>query len=401
MDVYLDHNATTPVRPEVLEAMEECLRADGAWGNASSLHAVGRPARQRLGEARRLVAEALGAEPAGVTFTGSGSEAINLAIKGAFFAASPARRHLITTRIEHSAVTKTCAWLATQGAEVTHLPVDSTGRLDPQQVAETLRDDTLLLSLVHANNEVGTLQPTAEIGALCRERGVLLHVDAVQAVGKLPVTLESLQCDMLSLSAHKFYGPKGVGALVSRAGIELTPLIHGGGQERGLRSGTEAVAQVAGLAKALELALAEMPETAAHLWKLRTRLLSVRERLEAIKLNGHPEHTLPHTVNLSFMYCDGMALGLNLNLRGIRVSQGSACAAGQVEPSHVLMAMGLSEKAAHGAIRFSLGKDNTEEQVDAVVEELVTTVKKLRLLTAPEDIGKCDENCPCFVLTEA
>ena len=401
MEVYLDHNATTPVRPEVIEAMVECLRADGAFGNPSSLHAVGRTARKRLSEARRLMADALGAEPAGITFTGSGSEAINLALKGAFFAAAPTRRHLITTSIEHSAVLKACAWLQTLGAEVTYLPVDAAGRLDPQQVAEAIRDDTLLVSLVHANNEVGTIQPTAEIGAICRERGVLLHVDAVQAVGKLPVTLGGLECDMLSLSAHKLYGPKGVGALVARPEVELTPLIHGGGQERGLRSGTEAVAQAVGLAKALELALAELPATTKHLWRLRERFLQVRERLEAIKLNGHAKHMLPHTVNLSFMYCDGMALGLNLNLRGIRVSQGSACASGQIAPSHVLMAMGLSEKAAHGAIRFSLGKGNTEAEIDYVVDELVSTVKKLRLLTAPEDIGKCDENCPCFVLDEA
>ena len=398
MEVYLDHNATTPVRAEVIEAMEECLRADGAFGNPSSLHEAGRAARKRLGEARRLVAETLGAEPAGVTFTGCGSEAINLALKGTFFTSTRPRKHIVTTSIEHSAVLKTCAWLQTQGCEATYLPVDGAGRLDAQQVAEALRDDTILVSLVHANNEVGTLQPTAEIGTLCRERGVPLHVDAVQAVGKLPVTLESLQCDMLSLSAHKFHGPKGVGALVTRPGVELTPLIHGGGQEHGVRSGTEAVAQVVGLAKALELALAEMPRTREKLWKLRERFLRLRKDLEAVKLNGHPEHTLPHTVNLSFMYCDGMALGLNLNLRGIRVSQGSACASGQIAPSHVLMAMGLSEKAAHGAIRFSLGRDNTEEEIDYVVGELVSTVKKLRLLTAPEDIGKCDENCPCFVL---
>ncbi len=401
MEVYLDHNATTPVRPEVIEAMAECLRADGAFGNPSSLHAVGRTARKRLSQARRTVADALGAEPAGVTFTGSGSEAINLALKGAFLAADRARRHLITTSIEHSAVLKTCAWLQTQGAEVTYLPVDRAGRLDPRQVAEAIRDDTLLVSLVHANNEVGTLQPTPEVGAICRERSVLLHVDAVQAVGKLPITLDSLRCDMLSLSAHKFHGPKGAGALLTRTGLELTPLIHGGGQEHGLRSGTEAVAQAVGLATALELALAELPRTTKRLWQLRERLLHVRQRLEATKLNGHPEHTLPHTVNLSFMYCDGMALGLNLNLRGIRVSQGSACASGEMAPSHVLMAMGLSEKAAHGAIRFSLGKDNTEAEIDYVVDELVGTVKKLRLLTAPEDIGKCDENCPCFVLDEA
>lgn len=400
MEIYLDHNATTPVRPEVLEAMEECLRADGAFGNPSSLHEPGRTARRRLSEARATVAEILGAEPAGVVFTGSGTEAINLALKGVFFASDRHHKHIVTSSIEHSAVLKTCAWLSTLGCDVTYLSVDATGRIDPQQVAEAIRDDTLLVSLVHANNEVGTLQPSAEIGTVCRERGVLFHLDAVQAVGKLPVTLEDLECDMLSLSAHKFYGPKGAGALLIRPGVKLTPLIHGGGQEHGLRGGTEAVAQAVGLATALRYAVDEMPDTIPKIWRLRERLLRVREELEAVKLNGHPRETIPNTVNLSFMYCDGMALGLNLNLRGIRVSQGSACSSGQLAPSHVLLAMGLSEKAAHGAIRFSLGKDNTEEQIDLVVAELVSTVRKLRMLTAPEDIGKCDENCPCFVVNE-
>jgi cysteine desulfurase len=397
LQVYLDHNATTPVRPEVIAAMEECLGAEGSYGNPSSLHEVGRAARKRLSEARRTVAEALGAELAHVTFTGCGSEAINLALKGTYFASERPRKHIITTQVEHSAVLKACAWLAKQGCAVTYLPVDASGRIHPDQIAEALTDDTILVALVHANNEVGTLQPTAEVGALCRERGVPLHVDAVQAVGKLPVTLDSLQCDMLSLSAHKFHGPKGVGALVTRPEVALTPLIHGGGQEHGVRSGTESVAQAVGLAKALELALAERAEVAPRLWRLRERLLRVTEELEAVKLNGHPEQTLGHTVNLSFMYCDGMALGLNLSLRQIYVSQGSACTSGEIAPSHVLMAMGLSEKAAHGAIRFSLGRDNTDEQIDYVVGELVQTVRKLRLLTAPEDIGKCDENCPCFL----
>lgn len=396
MEVYLDHNATTPLRPEVAEAMAECTGWAGIYGNPSSVHNVGRRARHRLEESRGFVAQALGAEPRNVTFTGCGSEAINLAIKGAFFASERPRRHIITSQVEHSAVLKTCRWLETLGCEVTYLSVDPLGRLDPQQVAEAITDHTILATLIHASNEVGTLQPTAEIGALCRERGVAFHVDAVQAVGKLPTSLESLQCDMLSLSAHKLYGPKGVGALVRGDGIELTPLIHGGGQERGLRSGTEAVAQVVGLAKALQLALEEMPEVTLRLWRLRERLLGIVRDLEAVKLNGDPEHTLPHVANLTFMYCDGMALGLNLSLRHIYVSQGSACTAGDMAPSHVLMAMGLSEQAAHGAIRFSIGRDNTDEEIDYVVSEVIGVVRKLRILTAPEDIGKCDENCPCF-----
>jgi len=395
--VYLDHNATTPVRPEVIEAMIECMGAEGTFANPSSVHAPGREARARLSEARAVVAGALGAEPTGVTFTGCGSEAINLALKGAYFAAGGRGGHIVTTAIEHSAVLKTCAWLQTRGAEVTYLPVDSQGLVEPEQVAEAVRDETVLVSIVHANNEVGTLQPTAEIGAICRERGTLLHVDAVQAVGKIAVTLDSLCCDMLSLSAHKFYGPKGVGALVRRQGLALTPTLHGGGQEGGLRSGTEAVAQAVGLARALELAVEEMPQVTPKLWALRRRFLNGLSELEAVRLNGHPEQTLPHTVNLAFMYCDGMALGLNLSMRDIYVSQGSACTAGDLAPSHVLMAMGRSEQAAHGAIRFSMGKDNTEEQIDYVVSELVSTVRKLRILTAPEDIGKCDENCPCFI----
>jgi cysteine desulfurase len=396
LEVYLDHNATTPVRPEVAQAMAECAGREGTFANPSSVHAPGRQARQRLTESRELVAQALGADPRNVAFTGGGSEAINLAIKGTYFASERPHRHIITSQVEHSAVLKTCRWLETLGADVTYLPVDAACRLDPQQVADAIRDDTILVSLLHANNETGTLQPTSDIGAVCRERGVPFHVDAVQAVAKLPVSLDSLRCDMLSLSAHKFYGPKGVGALVTRDGVALTPLVHGGGQERGLRSGTEAVAQIVGLSTALRLALEEMPETTARLWQLRRQLLSVADELEAVKLNGDPGQTLAHTANLSFMFCDGMALGLNLSLRHIYVSQGSACTAGDMAPSHVLMAMGLSEQGAHGAVRFSIGKDNTEEQIEYVVSEVLGIVRKLRILTAPEDIGKCDENCPCF-----
>lgn len=397
MEVYLDHNATTPVRPEVAEAMMKASTADGTFGNPSSVHAVGRAARKALSLARISVAETLGAEPSNVTFTGCGSEAINLAIKGGYFAAGGGRQHIITTPVEHSAVLKTASWLESLGAEVTYVPVDATGMLDPAAVADAMRDNTAIVSIVHANNEVGTIQPSAEIGAICRDRGVLFHVDAVQAVGKIPTTLDILNADMLSLSAHKLYGPKGIGALVRREGVELTPLIHGGGQEQGLRSGTEGVAQVVGLATALELAVGEMEEASEQLWALRKRFIDGLEELDAVKLNGHPEQTLPHTINLAFMYCDGMALGLNLSMRNIYVSQGSACTAGDMKPSHVLMAMGLSEEGAHGAVRFSLGRNNTEEEIDYVVGELTGTVKKLRILTAPEDIGKCDENCPCFI----
>ena len=397
MEAYLDHNATTPLRPEVQEAMAEVIGR--GLRNPSSVHLPGRLARQRLRQARGVVALALGAEPEEIVFTGGGSEAINLALKGAFFAGGGERPHLVTTRVEHPAVLRACEWLTSQGAEVTYLPVDSRCRLDPEQAVAAFTDRTVLVSLMHANNEVGALLPVAQVAAAARERGILVHVDAVQTVGKLPVNVEELHCDLLSLSGHKFYGPAGVGALYVRQGTPLAPLVHGGGQERGLRGGTENLSGIVGLATALELALVEAPELTTRYRELRPILEGLEQELPAVRLNSPRENCLAHTVNLSFLYVDGMALTLNLSLKGVYASVASACQAHGQLPSHVLKAMGLTDQAALGAVRFSLGRGTDEAQVRYAREQTVEIAQKLRLVTVPEDIGKCEQDCPCFLET--
>jgi len=398
MTIYLDHNATTPLRREVWDAMTAVEFGDPQRANASSVHRLGLGTRRHLTNARETVAAALGAQPADIIFTGGGSEAINLAIKGtAWGRTSRTAHHFISTVIEHHAVLHALDWLQTQGHAVTLCPVDITGRLDPQAVAEAITPDTLLVSLMLVNNEVGTIQPVAEVGAICRERGVLLHVDAVQGVGKLPVNVEELQCDLLSLSAHKIQGPQGVGALVVRPGTPLCSLVHGGPQEGKLRAGTENIAGVVGLAEALRLAEAEREATLARWRELREILYRVPRELDAVRVNSHPDLTLPNCVNMTFMYCDGMALTMNLSMRGICVSTSSACTAGDLKPSHVLKAMGLSDMAAHGALRISMGRQTTAEEVTTTVETLKEIVTDLRLVTKPGDIGKCKDDCPCFV----
>jgi cysteine desulfurase len=396
MGIYLDHNATTPVRPEVVEAMRECWGMDSPLRNPSSVHKLGRQARARVAQARAAIAEALGAQPSEIVFTGGGSEAINLALKGVYFASEAARPHIVTTQIEHPAVLQTCRWLERRGCRVTYVPVDNQGMAYADEAIAAIGPDTILVSVMHANNEVGTIQPVCEIGAAARERGVPFHVDAVQTVGKVPVSVDELNCDLLSASAHKIHGPQGVGALYVREGTLLEPLIHGGGQERGLRAGTENVPGICGFAEAVRLALEEMDANRRRSLRHRAQLLRLLRELPAVHLNGHPTQVLPHTVSLSFMYIDGMALALNLSLRGIYVSNASACHSHSLEPSHVLLAMGLTERAAHGAVRFSLGASNTDEEIDTVVEEVLKLVAKLRIATAPEDIGQCKDDCPCF-----
>jgi len=398
--IYLDHNATTPLRPEVVESMAECWGEDAPYRNPSSLHALGRAANRKLAESRAQVAQALGAGEGAVVFTSGGSEADNLALQGAFFASELVRPHIITSQIEHPAVLRTCQWLERRGARVTYLPVDEDGVVAPESVAAALDEDTILVSIMHANNVVGTIQPIAEIGALTRERGVPLHTDAVQTVGKIAVNVEELQCDLLSLSAHKFYGPPGIGALYVRDGVKLAPLVHGGGQEGGRRAGTENLPGIVGLARALELALDEREELTERFAVLRKPLEALAERLPAVKILGRGAKRLPQTVALSFLWIDGMALTLNLSRREICVSQGSACASGKMEPSHVVRAMGLTDLAAHGSLRLSLGRSNTLAEIEYVVEQIVPLVEKLRLVTAPEDIGQCDENCVCFTRAE-
>lgn len=397
MTIYLDHNATTPLRREVWEAMAAVEFGDTPRANASSVHRLGLATRRHLTAAREVVAQVLGAAPGEIVFTGGGSEAINLALKGAVWASDRLHPHLVTTAVEHHAVHHALDWLATQGCAITRCPVDVTGRVAPQAVAEAITKDTLLVSVMLVNNEVGTIQPVAEIGALCRERGVLFHVDAVQGVGKLPVNVEAIQCDLLTLSAHKLQGPQGVGALYVRAGTPLAPLVHGGPQESRLRAGTENVAGMVGCAEALRLAEGEREDNLARWRELREILYRLPRELDAVRVNSHPDLTVPNCVNMTFMFCDSMALMMNLSMNGIMVSSGSACTAGDLKPSHVLKAMGLSDKAAYGAVRFSMGRQTTAEELEAAVAVTKEIVENLRLVTKPEDIGQCKDDCPCFL----
>jgi cysteine desulfurase len=397
MSIYLDYNATTPLRPEVWEAMEAVERGPALQTNPSSTHKAGLAAAKTVKEAKASVASHLGAEPDEIVFTGGGSEAINLAIKGRVWDAGPKGAHVITSAVEHHAGLHACLWLQSQGVEVSVLPVGMDGRLDPAAVEEALRPETCLVSLMHVNNEIGTIQPVAEVGRICRDRGVAFHVDAVQALGKVPVNVQDIGCDLLSVSAHKLYGPKGTGALYVRRGTGIQPLIHGGRQEGGLRAGTQNVAGIAGMAEAVRLAEDEREEFWQRAWRHRERLHRLPEELNAVRFNGSSEHQVPHCVSVTFLFCDAMGLATNLSMRGIYVSTGSACSSGDVTPSHVLKAIGLSDQAAFGTLRFSTGRTTTEEELEKAVEATKEIVDMLREITMPEDIGVCDEDCPCFL----
>lgn len=377
--VYLDHGATSPLRKEALEAMLPFLQE--RYGNPSSLHSPGRKVRTAIERAREETALALGAEPEEIIFTSGGTEANNIAIRGA----AQARRgkgHLLTSSVEHHAVLDVCRELAGEGFEVTLLPVDRYGLVSPETVARALKPETFLISVMMANNEVGTVEPVAEIGALARERGILFHTDAVQAVGQLPVDVSEMKVDLLSLSAHKFNGPKGVGALYVRRDTPLTPLYSGGGQERQLRPGTENVPGIIGLARALTLAVEELPEKSRRLKALRDRLIEGLLAMGDAVLNGHPSSRLPGNVNVSFNYIEGEALLLGLDLEGVAASSGSACTSGSLEPSHVLMAMGLGLQLARGSLRLTLGRGNSDGCVDYVLAVLAPLVDRLRKMSA-------------------
>lgn len=378
--IYLDNAATTAVSPAVLEAMLPWFTE--AYGNASSVHTEGREAKRAIENARRQLARALNAAaPQEIYFTAGGSESDNWAIKGA--AMSRGSGHIITTAIEHHAVLHTCAWLEKKGFSVTVLPVDAWGRVTAAQVEKALRPDTILVSVMAANNEVGTLQPIGEIGALCRARGVLFHTDAVQVAGAIPLDVQTMQIDLLSLSGHKLHGPKGVGALYIRKGVKIDSLVHGGAQERGFRAGTENVPGIVGLGKAVELAHASLDAHAAKMTALRQRLIEgLQARVPNMRLNGHPEERLPNNVNVSFAGVEGEALLLRLDLAGVAASAGSACTSGTLDPSHVLMALGLTEAEANGALRLTLSSETTEEEIDRVLEILPPIVADLRRMTA-------------------
>ena len=378
--IYLDNAATTAVSAEVMEAMTPYFT--GVFGNASSIHGYGREAKRAIENARRQVVKALNAAaPQEIYFTAGGSESDNWAIKGVAF--TKGEGHIVTTAIEHHAVLHTCQWLEKRGFTVTYLPVDEYGRVSAAQVEKALRPDTILVSVMAANNEVGTLQPIGEIGALCRERGVLFHTDAVQAVGAIPIDVQAMQVDLLSLSGHKFHGPKGVGALYVRKGVKLENLIHGGAQERGFRAGTENLPAIVGLGKAIEIAHANLADNALRMAALRDRLIEgLMARVPDARLNGHPTDRLPNNVNLSFAKVEGEALLLRLDLVGVAGSSGSACTSGTLDPSHVLMALGLSQAQANGALRLTLGTDTTEEEIDAVLDILPPIVADLRRMVS-------------------
>ncbi|MGE5529277.1 MAG: cysteine desulfurase NifS [Patescibacteria group bacterium] len=393
--IYLDHAATTPVDPRVVEAMIPYFTDN--FGNPSSIHWFGREGRNALDRARAETARLLGAaDPSEIVFTGGGSEADNLAVKGAARALADKGRHVITSAIEHHAVYDAVGALGREGFRVTYLPVDPDGLVSPDDLRRALADDTILVSVMHANNEVGTIEPIKELAAVAHERGALFHTDAVQSVGSIPVDVRELGVDLLSLSAHKFYGPKGVGALYVRRGVRLAQLIHGGGQERNRRAGTENVAGIVGLAAALRLAVEDLPERAGRLAALRDRLIEgIPAAIEHVRLNGHRTRRLPGNANFSFEFVEGESLLLNLDLAGVAASSGSACTSGSLEPSHVLLGMGLCHEVAHGSLRFTLGRENTEEDVDHVLSIMPGIVGRLRAMSPLYEAHRRKECLEC------
>lgn len=377
--IYLDNAATTALSPKVLEAMMPYLTT--VYGNPSSVHAFGQEAKKGLDAARDQVAAALNCTIGEIIFTGCGTESDNTAILGVAEKYNNKGKHIITSSVEHHAVLHTCEHLQKQGYEVTYLPVDEYGRVTVEQVREAIREDTILVTIMFANNEVGTIMPIPEIAAVCHEKGVLFHTDAVQAIGHVPVDVKGMGIDLLSLSAHKFHGPKGVGALYCRKGIKLPSYIMGGAQEKGRRAGTENVAGIVGLGTAIKLACDNLPENAAKMTILRDRLMRGLAEIPEVKLNGHPTERLPNNVNYSMKYIEGESILLKLDLSGIAASSGSACTSGSLDPSHVLLAMGLPHEIAHGSVRLTLGDDTTQEDIDYTIEQLKEIVAYLRAMS--------------------
>ncbi len=375
--IYMDYSATTPVREEVLEAMLPIFRE--GFGNPSSAHAFGHAPREALDAAREKVAAAMGASSEEIYFTGGGTESDNLAILGVMESAGEEKRHFITSVIEHNAVLESGSYLEKQGCEVTWLPVDAKGMVSPDDIERALRPDTALVSVMLANNEVGTVQRLTELTAPVREAGVPFHTDAVQAFGKIPVDVDDLAVDLLSISSHKIYGPKGVGALYVRRGTAFAPLLHGGHHERGKRAGTENVPGIVGLARAAELSVADIPVEGPRLDRLRTKLWEgISAVIDRVRLNGHPEYRLPHLASISVEGIEGEAILLDMDIKGVAISTGSACMSDALEASHVLLAMGIEPVLAQGTLRFSLGLGNKEEDIEYVIEILPDIVRRLR-----------------------
>lgn len=378
--IYADNAATTQVSPGVLEAMLPYLK--GEYGNPSSIYGLGRAARAAVEQARKQAADALGCQPGEIYFTSCGSESDNWAIKGmAEKMAAKGKKHIITTAFEHHAVLHTCRHLSEQGFDITYLPVGEEGVVSPKAVEEALRRDTGLVTIMYANNEIGTIQPIEEIGAICRAHGVYFHTDAVQAVGHVPIDVKEQNIDLLSLSGHKIHGPKGVGILYVRNGIGLPNLLDGGGQERGRRAGTENVASIVGLGVALEEACRDIPQKNQKVQAMRDQLIDKLLEIPHSRLNGSREHRLPGNVNLSFEGVEGESLLLMLDLKGIAASSGSACTSGSLDPSHVLLAIGLPHEIAHGSLRLSINEWNTPEEIQEINRVIPEVVEKLRAMS--------------------
>jgi cysteine desulfurase len=375
--IYLDYAATTPIRPEVWSAMEPYLKE--IYGNPSSLHSFGRESRTAIESAREKVAKAISAKPEEIIFTSGGTESNNMVLKGVAFALQDKGKHIITTPIEHHAVLEPLHFLEKLGFEITYLPVDKYGLVDPDDLKKAIRKDTILISIMHANNEIGTIEPIKELTQIAKERNVYFHTDAVQTVGHIPVNVNDLGVDFLSISAHKFYGPKGIGALYIRKGTKVYPLLHGGEQEGRRRAGTENLAGIVGMGKAIELAVSEIDIEMNRLIELRDFFISeVERRIPDAYLNGHREKRLPNNINFSFAYIEGEALLLNLDMEGIGVSTGSACSSSSLEPSHVLSAIGVPVELVHGSLRFTLGLWTTKEDLEYTLDVLEKIVEKLR-----------------------
>jgi cysteine desulfurase len=385
--IYLDNSATTRVDDRVLEAMLPFF--GDRFGNASSIHSFGQEARTAVEDARRTVAALLGAEPREIIFTSGGTEADNAALWGVWRSGYRAGNHIVTSKIEHPAVLATCKTLEAAGAEVTWLPADTSGRVDPARVAAAINERTILVSIMHANNETGVIQPIEEISALVRKRGIVMHTDAVQAVGKIPLDTQRLGVDLLSLSGHKFHAPKGVGALWVRNGVKWVPYLTGGSHERKRRAGTENVPGIVGLGVAAQLALERLADFGTRIASLRDRLENrIKSGIAGIRTNGDVEHRLPNVANLSFDRLEGEAAVIALDLAGVAVSTGSACSSGSLEPSHVLMGMGLRPEIVQGSLRFSLCYHNTLEEIDKAVEILSSVVGRMRGLARPGREGR-------------
>jgi len=377
----MDHAATTSTDVEVFEAMKPFFTQK--YGNPNSIHSFGQEAREAVEEAREKIARLIGANPSEIVFTAGGTEADNYAIKGIAWANQKKGNHIITSQIEHHAVLHSCQFLEKHGFKVTYLKVDKYGLIDPEDVKKAITDQTILVTIMHANNEIGTIEPIKEIGKIVKEAGIYFHTDAVQTTGHIPIEVNDLGVDMLSISGHKLYGPKGVGALYLRKGTKIVNLIDGGAQEKNRRAGTENVTGMVGLGKAVELAEKRLAGGEVDkVVKLRDKLITgIMDQIENVRLNGHSAKRLPGNVNICFEFIEGESMLLNLDMKGVAASSGSACTSGSLEPSHVLLAIGLPPEIAHGSLRLTLGKDNTEEDIDYVIDILPKIIEKLRALS--------------------